>query len=95
MTYRLLINLTDTIANRDESPVESSGRGRYFPVLHPPVGMSTYTVRGRFPARDGPQEFETEVDAPNENVAEERAFSTFGSRHGLKRRQIEIEEVSA
>ncbi len=59
------------------------------------MGMSTYTVRGRFPARDGPQEFETEVDAPNENVAEERIFSLLGSQHNLKRTQIEIDEVAA
>ena len=57
--------------------------------------MSTYTVRGRFPARDGPQEFEKEVQAPNENVATERVYSEFGSQHNLKRTQIEIEEVAA
>ncbi|QIO21006.1 50S ribosomal protein L18Ae [Haloarcula sp. JP-L23] len=57
--------------------------------------MSTYTVRGSFPARDGPQEFETEVEAPNENVAEERILSNLGSQHNLKRTQITIDEVAA
>ncbi|WP_254272467.1 50S ribosomal protein L18Ae [Haloarcula marina] len=57
--------------------------------------MSTYTVRGSFPARDGPQEFETSVEAPNENVAEERVLSNLGSQHNLKRTQISIEEVAA
>jgi large subunit ribosomal protein LX len=58
------------------------------------MGMTDYTVSGQWQGRDGWQPFETEISAPNEDVAEERTFSTFGSRHGLKRRQIEIEEVS-
>jgi len=57
--------------------------------------MSTFTVRGSFPARDGAQEFEKEVEAPNENVATERVFSEFGSQHNLKRTQITIDEVAA
>ncbi|MBV0925271.1 50S ribosomal protein L18a [Halomicroarcula limicola] len=57
--------------------------------------MSTFTVRGSFPARDGPQEFETEVEAPNESVAEERIYSDFGSQHNLKRTEITIDEVAA
>ena len=60
-----------------------------------PGYMSTYTVRGRFPARDGPQQFETAVDAPNEDVATERIYSLLGSQHNLKRAQIEIDEVAA
>jgi large subunit ribosomal protein LX len=55
---------------------------------------TAFTVRGTFQARDGRQEFESEVEAPNEDVAEERAYSTLGSRHALERTQIEIEEVS-
>ncbi|PSP82677.1 50S ribosomal protein L18a [Halobacteriales archaeon QS_6_64_34] len=57
--------------------------------------MSTYTVRGSFPARDGPQQFEKEVEAPNEDVATERVYSNFGSQHNLKRTQISIDEVAA
>ena len=57
--------------------------------------MSEFTVRGRFPARYGEQEFEKRVDAPNEDVAVERVFSQFGSQHGLKRTQIEIDGVDA
>ena len=55
--------------------------------------MSTYTVRGSFPARDGPQAFEKEVEAPNEDVAVERTYAEFGSRHGLKRTRIDVAEV--
>jgi len=57
--------------------------------------MSTFTVRGSFQARDGSQSFEVEIEAPNADVAEERAFARFGSKHGLKRTQVEIEEVAA
>jgi len=57
--------------------------------------MSEYTVTGRFQARDGWQTFETEIDGDNEDVAREHAFAEFGSRHNLKRAQVEIEEVEA
>ena len=57
--------------------------------------MSEFTVRGKFQARDGWQEFETDIDADNENVAEERTYANFGGRHGLKRTQVEVEEVVA
>jgi large subunit ribosomal protein LX len=69
--------------------------GRYFPILLGSVGMSTFTVRGSFPARDGAQDFEKEVEAPNEDVATEHVYSRFGSEHNLKRTQVTIEEVSA
>jgi large subunit ribosomal protein LX len=57
--------------------------------------MSQFTVSGRFQSRDGYSEFQTAVDAPNENVAREHVLSNIGSQHGLKRTQIEISEVSA
>lgn len=56
--------------------------------------MSEYTVSGSFAARDGYQAFEKTVEAPNESVAEDRAYALFGSKHGLKRTQIEIDEVA-
>jgi large subunit ribosomal protein LX len=57
--------------------------------------MSEFTVRGKFQARDGWQEFETSIDAENENVAEERTYTNFGSYHGVKRTELEVEEVEA
>lgn len=57
--------------------------------------MSEYTVTGTFQARDGWQSFETQIEAPNDNVAEEHVLAEFGSKHGLKRSQIEIEGVDA
>jgi len=57
--------------------------------------MDEYTVTGQWQARDGWQSFEKALEAENENVAVERTYAEFGSRHGLKRTQVEIEEVSA
>lgn len=56
--------------------------------------MRDYTVSGRWQARDGWQSFEKEIDAENEDVAVEHVYSEFGSKHGLKRMQVEIEEVN-
>jgi len=55
--------------------------------------MSQYTVSGRFQTRDGWSPFSTGIEADNESVAEEHAYATIGSRHGLKRTQIEIDGV--
>ncbi|SFR89403.1 large subunit ribosomal protein LX [Halomicrobium zhouii] len=57
--------------------------------------MSEFTVTGSFQARDGMQQFEKTIEAPNEDVAEDRAYAEFGSKHGLKRTQVEISEVAA
>jgi len=57
--------------------------------------MSTFTVRGRFQSRGGWEVFETTVEAPNEAVAREHVYANIGSQHGLKRRQVDLEEVEA
>lgn len=57
--------------------------------------MSEFTVSGRYQARDGWQEFQKAVEAPNQDVAMERAYADLGSQHALKRTQIEIHGVSA
>ncbi|MFC7133526.1 MULTISPECIES: 50S ribosomal protein L18Ae [Salinibaculum] len=57
--------------------------------------MSKFTVSGRWQARDGWQTFEKEIEAENEDVAREHTYAEFGSKHGLKRTQVEIEEVGA
>jgi large subunit ribosomal protein LX len=59
------------------------------------MDMTEYTVTGTWLEREGWQDFETAVTAPNADVAEERAYATIGSRHGHKRSEIEIEEVEA
>ncbi len=57
--------------------------------------MNQYTVTGRFKNRDGYAEFETTLEAENEDVAREHVLSQLGSRHGLKRTQIDLSEVEA
>ena len=57
--------------------------------------MSKFTVSGRWQGRDGWQTFEKEIEAENEDVAREHTYAEFGSKHGLKRTQVEIEEVGA
>jgi large subunit ribosomal protein LX len=57
--------------------------------------MSTFRVSGRYESRDGTSPFESSVEAPNEDVARERAYANLGSQHGLNRRQIELEEVES
>lgn len=57
--------------------------------------MSEFTVTGKWKTPQGWQEFETGIEAENEAVAREHIYAEFGSRHGLKRTQIEISEVSA
>jgi large subunit ribosomal protein LX len=57
--------------------------------------MSEFTISGRWQARDGWQTFEKEIEAENEDVAVEHTYAEFGSKHGLKRTQVEIEEVGA
>ena len=57
--------------------------------------MDEYTVSGRWQARDGWQSFEKSLEAENEDVAVEHIYADFGSKHGLKRTQVEIDEVAA
>jgi large subunit ribosomal protein LX len=45
--------------------------------------------------RDDYSDFTTTVEAVNEDVALEHTLSQIGSRHGLKRTQIEVTEVEA
>lgn len=56
--------------------------------------MSEFTVSGRFQSRGGWQQFSRNVTAENESVAVEHTYADFGSKHGLKRTQVDIEGVS-
>jgi large subunit ribosomal protein LX len=57
--------------------------------------MTEFTISGRWQSRDSWETFEKTLEAPNEDVAREHTYSEFGSKHGLKRTQVEIEEVGA
>jgi large subunit ribosomal protein LX len=54
-----------------------------------------YTISGRYQSRGGWSTFEKDVEAPNEDVARDRAYALLGSHHGLKRTQVELEAVDA
>jgi large subunit ribosomal protein LX len=56
--------------------------------------MSEFTVTGRFESRNGWSSFEKTIEAPNEDVARDRVYAEIGSEHGLKRTQIEVDELS-
>lgn len=57
--------------------------------------MTTFTVTGRWRSPNGWQPFEKELSAPNEDVAVEHVYAEFGSKHGLKRPLVDIDEVEA
>lgn len=71
-----------------------TGVGTFFRLADPPRDMSEFTIRGQYQTRDGWRQFERSQEAENDNVARERVYADLGSRHGLKRTQIEIEEVT-
>jgi len=56
--------------------------------------MPEYKVAGRFEPGGEERDFTQVVEAENEDVAREHTYATLGSRHRLKRTQIEIEEVN-
>jgi large subunit ribosomal protein LX len=69
--------------------------GRFFPLAPGPIGMNEYTVTGTWQGRDGWENFEKQIEAENEDVAVEYTYAEFGSKHGLKRTQVDVDEVSA
>jgi large subunit ribosomal protein LX len=56
--------------------------------------MTEYEVKGRFEPGGDEREFTQVVKAENENVARERTYANLGSRHRLKRTQIDVNEVT-
>ena len=56
--------------------------------------MNRYVVSGEFWAGREYQDFETEIEADSEDLAIERTYANFGSRHGVKRTQLQIDEVT-
>ena len=55
--------------------------------------MERFEVKGVFRIKGKLFKFSKQVEAGNENRAKEIIFSLFGSRHRVKRRHIEIEEI--
>ncbi len=55
--------------------------------------MNAYRATGSFRAGKNDQPFSVDLVAEDEADAEERIYSNFGSRHGTKRRFVNIEKV--
>lgn len=53
-----------------------------------------YEVKGYFKmGRTSHQKFTKQVEAENEEFAKEKIYSIIGSKHRVKRRNIEIKEI--
>ncbi|MBO4302560.1 50S ribosomal protein L18a [Methanosarcinaceae archaeon] len=57
--------------------------------------MSTFVIKGQFKTGFDWEKFTKTVESLNEKNAVEKVYSTIGSQHGLPRRLIRIESVSA
>jgi large subunit ribosomal protein LX len=55
--------------------------------------VNIYRIKGRFKQGLFTQSFSRELAAASKEQALERIYSDFGSRHKIKRNQINIEEV--
>ena len=52
-----------------------------------------YRIEGRFTMGDQTQVFAKELKSVSEENAFEKIYSEFGSKHGINRNQINIEEI--
>jgi len=52
-----------------------------------------YRIEGRFTMGDQTQVFTKELKSINEENIYEKIYSEFGSKHGINRNQIDIEEI--
>ncbi|KZX16763.1 50S ribosomal protein LX [Methanobrevibacter cuticularis] len=52
-----------------------------------------YRIRGKFAMADETKVFTKELKATNEENIYERIYSEFGSKHGINRNQINIDEI--
>lgn len=52
-----------------------------------------YEASGEITARNNAQKFCTKVEAKNEALAREKVYAMFGSKQGLKRKDIQIREI--
>ena len=55
--------------------------------------MKNFVVKGTFKAGHDWEKFTKNVESQNEKNAREKVYSIFGSKHGIKRFMINIDEV--
>ena len=53
--------------------------------------MKNFVVKGQFKAGHSWEKFTKKIESQNEKNAEDKVYSIFGSKHGVKRRQVQIE----
>lgn len=56
--------------------------------------MKNFVVKGQFKAGHSWEKFAKKIESQNEKNAEDKIYSIFGSKHGIKRAQIKIESVA-
>ena len=57
--------------------------------------MVDFEIRGKFRVRNEWQSFSKVIESNNEKNAVEKAYSLLGSKQGVKRNLVRIEEVKA
>ncbi len=57
--------------------------------------MVDFEIRGKFKVRNNWQSFTKVIESQNEKNAVEKAYSLLGSKQGVKRNLVRIEEVKA
>jgi large subunit ribosomal protein LX len=55
--------------------------------------MKSFVVKGKFKAGLTWEKFTKNVESQNSKNAEDKVYSIFGSKHGIKRRQLKIESI--
>ncbi|HOA70029.1 MAG TPA: 50S ribosomal protein L18Ae [Methanosarcina thermophila] len=56
--------------------------------------MKNFIVKGKFKAGNSWEKFTKKVESQNEKNATDKVYSIFGSKHGIKRNQIQIESIA-
>ena len=58
------------------------------------VTKMNFVVKGKFKAGTNWEKFTKKVESQNEKNATDKVYSVFGSKHRIKRSQIQIESIS-
>lgn len=56
--------------------------------------MKNFIVTGKFKAGNTWEKFTKKIESQNEKNATDKVYSIFGSKHGIKRSQIQIENIT-
>jgi len=56
--------------------------------------MKNFVVKGKFKAGSNWEKFTKNVESQNEKNATDKVYSVFGSKHSIKRSQIQIESIA-